>query len=55
MSRWVSYQSYIYRYGLVFMCFTALTGMFMGEGCKESWQWMNDQYDRRQLGGKRLE
>ncbi|TPP45974.1 Phosphatidylinositol 3- and 4-kinase family protein [Leishmania donovani] len=47
--RWVSYQSNIYKYGLVFMCAASLLALMNdGGSTKESWDWMRQQYDLRQ-------
>ncbi|CAJ1029326.1 conserved hypothetical protein [Leishmania braziliensis MHOM/BR/75/M2904] len=47
--RWASYQSNIYRYGLLFMCAASLLALMNdGGGTKESWEWMRQQYDLRQ-------
>lgn len=49
MVKWVAYQSYVYKYGLVFMCLTAVLALLMDEGSnKGQWDWMIQQRERRE-------
>ncbi|EPY35240.1 hypothetical protein STCU_01180 [Strigomonas culicis] len=49
--RWYNYQSFIYRYGLVFMCAASALAMLNDGGAsKQQWEWMRRQYDEKNNG-----
>lgn len=55
-AKWVSYQSLMYRWGLVFMCATACLALLMDEGSsKRSWDWMIAERERREAEKKRIQ
>lgn len=48
------FYSYMYRYGLLFMCAAAFLAVVNGGG-KQQWDWMNQQNDLRRQQQKRIE
>lgn len=54
--KWVSYQSAMYRYGLVFACGAAVLALLNdGGSTREQWEWMRQSYDTREAEKKRIQ